>query len=115
MKAIVVILTRMILILLTLIYIAGCFEKSSDSGNSIDGDANNSDASGYAIVDTGQIACYDDSDELDTCPTAGEPYYGQDSQYDGNQPSYTENGDGTVTDNVTGLMWQQTPDNTGFS
>jgi hypothetical protein len=23
--------------------------------------------------------------------------------------------DGTVTDNVTGLTWQQTPDNTGLS
>ena len=26
-----------------------------------------------------------------------------------NQQSYTDNGDGTVTDAVTGLMWQQTP------
>jgi hypothetical protein len=26
-----------------------------------------------------------------------------------NPESYTDNGDGTVTDNVTGLMWQQTP------
>jgi hypothetical protein len=26
-----------------------------------------------------------------------------------NPESYTDNGDGTVTDNVTALMWQQTP------
>jgi len=113
MKAIVVILTRMILILLTLIYIAGCFDKSSDSGNSSDGGDIYSDASGYAIVDTGQIVCYDDSDELVTCPAAGEPFYGQDNQHDGHQPSYTDNGDGTVADNVTGLMWQQSPDTDG--
>ncbi|WP_202813775.1 hypothetical protein [Defluviitalea phaphyphila] len=25
----------------------------------------------------------------------------------GNQPSYTDNGDGTITDNVTGLMWMK--------
>ena len=33
---------------------------------------------------------------------------GEDSDYTINPPSYTDNGDGTVTDNVTGLMWQQT-------
>ncbi|MBF0573072.1 MAG: DUF1566 domain-containing protein [Desulfamplus sp.] len=37
-------------------------------------------------------------------------FYGQDSQNKGNTPSYTDNGDGTITDNVTGLMWQQSPD-----
>ena len=66
MKAIVGISTRMILILLSLIYIAGCFDESSDSGNSSDGGDIYSDASGYAIIDTGQIVCYDDSDELVT-------------------------------------------------
>ena len=68
---------------------------------------------GYAVVDTGQLACYDDHDELVTCPAEGESFYGQDSQHDGHQSSYTDNGDGTVTDNVTGLMWQQSPDTDG--
>lgn len=31
------------------------------------------------------------------------------------QESYTDNGDGTVTDNVTGLMWQQTVTSTVYS
>ena len=31
----------------------------------------------------------------------------------GTQPSFTDNGDGTVTDNVTGLMWVQSPDLNG--
>ena len=31
---------------------------------------------------------------------------GQDAQYTGNAPRYQDNGDGTVTDLVTGLMWQ---------
>ena len=60
----------------------------------------------YAIVDTGQIACYSTSGEI-PCPQAGEAFYGQDAQYEGSQPLYTDNGDGTVTDNVTGLMWEQ--------
>ena len=38
--------------------------------------------------------------------------FGEDSDYTINPPSYTDNGDGTVTDNVTGLMWQQQDDNT---
>jgi len=37
---------------------------------------------------------------------------GEDSDYTINPPSYTDNSDGTVTDNVTSLMWQKEDDNT---
>lgn len=63
----------------------------------------------YPIVDTGQVICYDNSDVIN-CPTEGEAFYGQDAQFTGNSSSYTDNGDGTVTDNITGLVWQQSPD-----
>jgi len=33
--------------------------------------------------------------------------FGEDSDYTINPPSYMDNGDGTVTDANTGLMWQQ--------
>ena len=67
----------------------------------------------YPIVDAGQTACYDASAEI-APPAPGADFYGQDAQYAGNQPSYTMSADGlTVTDNVTGLMWQQTPDTNG--
>ena len=33
--------------------------------------------------------------------------FGEDSDYTINPPSFTDNGDGTVTDNVTGLTWQK--------
>lgn len=67
-------------------------------------------ADGYAVVDTGQVLCYDNTAEI-TCPAAGAGFYGQDAQYDGNQPSYTLSADGlTVYDNVTGLTWMQSPD-----
>jgi hypothetical protein len=36
--------------------------------------------------------------------------FGEDSDYTINPPSYRDNGNGTVTDNVTGLMWQQEDD-----
>ena len=63
----------------------------------------------YPIIDTGLNKCYDDSLEI-AIPNQGEPFYGQDAQYDGIQFSFQDNGDGTVTDLNTGLMWQQTPD-----
>ncbi len=66
----------------------------------------------YPVVDTGQTTCYDSSGEI-VCPVAGESFYGQDAQHTGNAPSFTDNGDGTVTDLVTGLMWQQSPDTDG--
>lgn len=64
----------------------------------------------YPIVDTGQEHCYDDRAAIGF-PKVGKPYYGQDAQYTANPPSYKDNGDGTVTDNVTGLVWQQDPGN----
>lgn len=64
------------------------------------------------IPDTGQGTCYDNQ-RAGACPQAGAAFSGQDAQYAGAQPSYTANGNGTVTDDVTGLMWAQTPDLNG--
>ena len=58
------------------------------------------------MVDTGQTSCYSDTAET-SCPTSDQSYFGQDAQYEGPQPSYADNGDGTVTDNRTGLTWQK--------
>jgi len=69
----------------------------------------------YALVDTGQGICYNADGESIDCPAEGEAFYGQDAQFSGNTPSYTDNDDGTVTDNNTGLTWQQTPDSSHFS
>ncbi len=62
----------------------------------------------YAIVDTGQVRCYDTRSEI-PYPKPGEAFYGQDAQYVANPPQYKDNGDGTVSDLVTGLMWQKDP------
>jgi hypothetical protein len=65
---------------------------------------------GYRLPDTGQTKCYDTSTvfELTSCPQPGEPFYGQDGNYEGPQPSYQPSDDGlTVTDLNTGLIWQQ--------
>jgi len=62
----------------------------------------------YTIVDTGQVRAYDATKEI-ALPHPGKPFFGQDANYKGNQPSYRDNGDGTVRDRVTGLMWQKSP------
>jgi hypothetical protein len=61
------------------------------------------------IVDTAQTTCYNSRGQTINCPGPGAAFYGQDSQYTGIQPRYTDNGDGTVTDNNTGLMWRKDP------
>lgn len=60
----------------------------------------------YRVVDTGQTICYNDTSAI-SAPAAGQPYFGQDAQISGNPPSYQNNGDGTVSDLTTGLMWVQ--------
>jgi hypothetical protein len=60
----------------------------------------------YNIVGTNQISFFDDTKEI-SAPLLGEEYYGQNALYNKNQTSYTDNADGTITDNITGLMWQK--------
>ncbi|MCP4195511.1 MAG: DUF1566 domain-containing protein [Proteobacteria bacterium] len=60
----------------------------------------------YVVVDTNQTACYDARQEI-TCPLEGNAFFGQDAQHNGVQPAYRENGDDTVFDLNTGLMWQK--------
>ncbi len=60
----------------------------------------------YIIADTGQEYCYDASGTI-ISPQAVDSFYGQDANYVTNPMSYQDNGDGTVTDLLTGLMWQQ--------
>ena len=70
----------------------------------------------FAIVDTNQLEAYDEAGEvLDPLPAPSEPFAGQDAAYIGNAPAYVDNGDGTVTDSVTGLMWEQVPPEAFYS
>ncbi|MCG3267936.1 DUF1566 domain-containing protein [Yoonia sp. I 8.24] len=66
----------------------------------------------FPVPDTMQTTCFDAAHEM-ACPSARSAFSGQDAQFTSNPVSYTDNGDGTVTDNVTGLMWQQSVDLNG--
>lgn len=48
----------------------------------------------FKLPDTGQNGSYTST-------------HGEDADFIINPPSFTDNGDGTVTDNITGLMWQK--------
>lgn len=56
----------------------------------------------YAMGSPSLLKLPDTGQTLDATPT-----FGEDSDYTINPPSYTDNGDGTITDKVTGLMWQK--------
>ena len=79
------------------------------------------------IPDTGQTKCYDDfGNEIDPCPSPGQPFYGQDGSYNINPQSYTkldENANdlpdeatewAMVRDNVTGLIWEVKTDDSSI-
>jgi len=59
------------------------------------------------VVDTGQTTCYNGAGAVIVCPAAGN-VLAQDGSYNTtNQQSYTDNGDNTVTESVTGLVWSK--------
>jgi pimeloyl-ACP methyl ester carboxylesterase len=61
----------------------------------------------FYLPDSDQRKCYRDVSPYDEIPCAGT---GQDGAYSINPLSYTDNGDGTVTDNNTDLVWQKLDD-----
>lgn len=90
--------------------LVGCEEDSDTIENQTE--ENLPDISNYPVVSTNQSIFYDNSSEISS-PSSSDAFYGQDAQYSRNETQYVDNGDGTVTDMVTGLMWSQTPDMDG--
>ncbi len=97
-----------------LLFLAAC--NNGDDTNDIDDDddddpttvKDNSFVSSptYKLVETNQTGFYNNTTTVST-PSSGDDFYGQDGTYTGNSPQYVDNGNGTITDMVTGLMWQQ--------
>ena len=64
----------------------------------------------YPVVDTNQTTFFTDSGMLrGNPPRPGSTFFGQDASYITHQPRYQDNRDGTITDRVTGLIWQKQP------
>jgi len=102
-------LMLLILICATLFLIVSIPVTNADVTTLPDPVSNGNKKLSCPIVDTGQSRCYNNSTEI-SCPEPGNPFYGQDAQYEGIVPSYRDNGDGTITDLNTGLMWSKAVD-----
>lgn len=98
----------------------GCGSSSSGSDNATTTDDTVASTtvgtnSIYTLVDTGQESFYDAYGVKIEQPVEGEAFYGQDAEFTSVPFSFTDNGDGTITDNNTGLTWQKSPENRGLS
>ncbi len=70
----------------------------------------------YLQIATGQVTLYDNDGNEVSSISEGEDFYGQDATYlKGATMSFTDNSDGTITDDNSGLMWQQVPSSDDFS
>lgn len=66
----------------------------------------------FNLPDTGQTKCYQAANPYAEIPCTGT---GQDGEYNINPMSFTDNKDGTVTDNNTGLIWQKQDDGKAYN
>lgn len=87
-----------LLIIVAVTVYMGCGKKNDNNSSSENSNNNNGNIT-FKVPDTGQTISY----------TAT---YGEDSDYTINEQSFTDNDNGTITDNVTGLIWQKRDDET---
>ena len=86
-------------------------DNSEDDNESTELSVNN-----YVQIASGQTTLYNGDGEIITDLSIGDAFYGQDASYlKGEAMSYTDNGNEIVTDNNTGLMWQQVPTTQEFT
>jgi len=94
------------------------FPEACDDGNLVSGDGCSSRCTievppppgpSYAFPATGQTKCWDAWNNVTSCTGTG-----QDGEIQAGAPlAYVDNGDGTVTDANTGLMWEKLDDSAG--
>ncbi|MCG3218446.1 MAG: DUF1566 domain-containing protein, partial [Candidatus Heimdallarchaeota archaeon] len=97
---------RFILTILILTVILNPMALVTSSSNYDEIAIDSSNQYSYPVIDTNQSGFYDNTQEI-ISPEQGESFFGQDAQYQGIQAEYYDNGDGTITDLKTGLIWQQ--------
>lgn len=61
----------------------------------------------YPVAPTGQRTCHNTTGAVMACRARVGPLAGQDAAFATQELRYRDNGDGTVSDLTTGLMWQQ--------
>lgn len=91
---------------------------NDDSSNTADDDSTISDieVNNYLMIASGQTTLYNADGEVLSEVSVGDDLYGQDANYlKGEVMSYNDNGDYTITDLNTGLMWEQVPSSEDYT
>ncbi len=102
------------ILILSLFLVIGCEDTTTDTDETNGTFTFPTLEKSYNLVDTGQEACYDSDGNVITAPVAGEAFYGQDAQFDGNLYSFATD-DNIVADYNTGLMWQKVPSSASYN
>lgn len=103
---------KSVAVLLAMTALAGC-SKDNDTSST---DTTDPTVNNYKMVATGQTTLYNADGDVVSGLASGDAFYGQDASYlKGSVMSYEDNGDKTVTDLNTGLMWQQVPSSSDFT
>ncbi len=99
-----------------ILIVSACGKDDDEVVIITDDDTEVLDVNNYLMIATGQILAYDSDGEVISGLTAGDALFGQDAHYlKGETMAYQDNGDGTITDKNTGLMWQQVPSSSDYT
>lgn len=96
--------TKVFVALAVMLTMAGC----KDTKPSVAETAPAAQTKSYTIVDSGQAEAFN-NDGIAISTEKGQAFYGQDADYAGVPFNFVDNGDGTITDQNTGLTWLQMP------
>lgn len=92
------------------------FTSCDDDNDDEDTNVTELTVNNYVQIASGQTTLYDHDGAVVSSLNIGDAFYGQDASYlKGKEMSYQDNGNETVTDNNTGLMWQQIPTSDEFT
>ena len=91
-------------------------DETADDSTDDDSTADDLTVNNYLMIASGQTNLYNADGDQVASLSEGDAFYGQDANYlKGEAMSFTDNGDGTIIDDNTGLMWQQIPTSEDFS
>ena len=108
-------LSMFILLFSALAFVSGCKNKENKKSQ-ITISKDSLKTNNYVQIATGQYTLYDNDGNVLDAISESDSLYGQDANYlKGEKMSFTKNGNGTITDNNSGLMWQEIPTSEGFN
>ena len=100
------------ILIVTMITFISCSNTDTDATDTV----TTQEVDNYAMIATGQTILYNSDGDVVSNLSNGDACYGQDANYlKGKTMAYNDNGNSTVTDLKTGLMWQQAPSSSGYT